>query len=94
MKVYYVYIISSNNKNSIYIGVTNDLKRRVLEHKNHLNDGFSAKYNCVNLVCFEKFNDIETAINREKQLKTWKREWKNELIKKSNPKFFDLAIDW
>ncbi len=94
MKVYYVYIMSSNNKNSIYIGVTNDLKRRVLEHKNHLNDGFSAKYNCVNLVYFEKFNDIETAINREKQLKTWKREWKNELIKKSNLKFFDLAIDW
>ena len=70
MKVYYVYIMSSNNKNSIYIGVTNDLKRRVLEHKNHLNDGFSAKYNCVNLVYFEKFNDIETAIKREKQLKT------------------------
>ena len=94
MKEYFVYIMSSNNSNSIYIGVTNDLKKRVNEHKNHINDSFSSKYNCVNLVYFEKFNDIEKAIKREKQLKTWKREWKNDLIKKENPKFYDLAIDW
>ena len=62
MKEYFVYIMSSNNKNSIYIGVTNDLQRRVKEHKNYINSGFSSKYNCVNLVYFEKFNDIEKAI--------------------------------
>ena len=94
MKEYFVYIMSSNNSNSIYIGVTNDLQKRVKEHKNHVNNSFSSKYNCVNLVYFEKFNDVKIAIKREKQLKTWKREWKNDLIKKENPKFYDLAIDW
>ena len=85
---------ASNNSNSIYIGVTNDLKKRVSEHKNQINQGFSSKYNCVNLVYFEKYNSIEKAIRREKQLKAWKRDWKNDLIKKDNPKFYDLAIDW
>lgn len=94
MKEYFVYIMASNNSNSIYIGVTNDLKKRVNEHKNHTNEGFSSKYNCVNLVYFEKFNDIEKAIKREKKLKSWKRDWKDDLIKKDNPKFYDLAIDW
>lgn len=94
MKEYFVYIMSSNNSNSIYIGVTNDLQKRVKEHKNHVNNSFSSKYNCVNLVYFENFNDVKIAIKREKQLKTWKREWKNDLIKKENPKFYDLAIDW
>ena len=94
MKEYFVYIMSSNNSNSIYIGVTNDLQKRVKEHKNHVNNSFSSKYNCVNLVYFEEFNDVKIAIKREKQLKTCKREWKNDLIKKENPKFYDLAIDW
>jgi len=94
MKEYFVYIMASNNSNSIYIGVTNDLQKRVKEHKNHVNNSFSSKYNCVNLVYFEKFNNVKIAIEREKQLKTWKREWKNDLIKKENPKFYDLAIDW
>ena len=86
--------MASNNTNSIYIGVTNDLKKRVNEHKKYINSGFTSKYNCVNLVYFEKFNNIEHAIKREKQIKTWKREWKNDLIKMENPKFYDLAIDW
>jgi putative endonuclease len=94
MKEYFVYIMSSNNTQSIYTGVTNSLQKRVNEHKNYVNDSFSSKYNCVNLVYFEKFNVIEKAIKREKQLKAWKREWKNDLIKKDNPKFYDLAIDW
>ena len=94
MNEYFIYIMASNNSNSIYIGVTNDLKKRVIEHKNYSNSGFSSKYNCVNLVYFERFNDIEKAIKREKQLKAWKREWKNDLIKKENPRFYDLAIDW
>ena len=68
--------MGSNNSNSIYIGVTNDLKKRVNEYKNYLNKGFSFKYNCVNLVYFEKHNSIEKAIKRE------------------NPKFYDLAINW
>lgn len=61
--------MSSNNKNSIYIGVTNDLQNRVTQHKSKLIEGFTAKYNCVNLVYFEKFNDINVAIKREKQIK-------------------------
>jgi putative endonuclease len=87
MKENFVYILSSNNSNSIYIGVANDLKKRIMEHKSHVNSSFSSKYNSVNQVYFEKFNDVQKAIKREKQLKTWKREWKNDLIKKENPKF-------
>lgn len=86
--------MSSNNKNSIYIGVTNNLKRRVKEHKSGRIKGFSKNYNCVNLVFFEEFSDIDVAIRREKQLKNWTREWKNQLIQTKNPKWFDLAREW
>jgi putative endonuclease len=94
MKTYYVYIFSSNNKTTIYIGVTNNLQRRVLEHKSKELKGFSNKYNCVNLVYFEKHNSIEKAIERETQIKRWKREWKDNLIKILNPEWLDLARDW
>ena len=82
--------MSSNNKNSVYIGVTNDLELRVQEHKNKLVKGFTEKYNCVNLVYYEVHNQIIDAIYREKQLKNWNRVWKNELIEKDNPKWLDL----
>ena len=94
MKTYYVYILSSNNQSTLYIGVTNNLQKRLAEHRSKEMEGFSKKYNCVNLVYFEKHNDIKAAILREKQMKKWKREWKNNLIKTHNPNWTDLAQDW
>ena len=94
MKTYYIYILSSNNKTTIYIGVTNNLQRRILEHKSKEVVGFSNNYNCINLVYLEKHNNVEKAIKREKQIKTWKREWKNNLINEENPEWLDLAKDW
>ena len=85
----------SLNNNTIYIGVTNDLERRVKEHKDRLNPkSFTSQYNCVKLVYFEDFEMIEQAISREKVLKKWKRGWKLDLIKVENPAFNDLASDW
>lgn len=75
-------------------GVTNDLQRRIKEHKSKLIEGFSKKYNCIHLIYFEKHNQIENAILREKQLKKWKREWKENLINSENPNWNDLAKDW
>ncbi|MBQ2572320.1 MAG: GIY-YIG nuclease family protein, partial [Treponema sp.] len=82
MQIYYVYILSNYTNSTLYIGVTNDLKRRIYEHKNKLISGFSSKYNVNKLVYFEETTDIKSAIQREKNLKKWKREWKDELIKK------------
>ena len=88
---YYVYILSNAHKNVIYIGVTNDLARRVYEHKNHLDKGsFSARYNVENLVYFEVTANIEAAIEREKQIKSWNRKRKNKLIESLNPNWIDL----
>ncbi len=78
---------------ALYIGVTNDLKRRVYEHKNKLVKGFSEKYNLKKLVYFEQTSDVVSAIKREKQLKNWHRAWKINLIKSKNPGFADLNID-
>ncbi len=88
---YYVYILSNSNKNVVYIGVTNDLVKRVYEHKNHLDKGsFTSKYNVDRLVYFECTNDVESAISREKQLKGWVRKKKNWLIERMNPDWIDL----
>ena len=92
--MYYVYILTTENNSVIYIGVTNDLQRRLKEHKNEQIDGFTKKYHIHKLVYFEKYNDINTAIKREKQLKNWHREWKINLIKENNPDFRDLSLDW
>lgn len=94
MKTYYLYIISNNLYTTLYIGVTNDLLRRMYEHKNHLIKGFSTRYNLTKLLYYEETDDICAAIAREKQLKNWHREWKMNLIKKTNPKFIDLADGW
>ena len=94
MKTYFLYIIASPNKKVLYIGVTNNLQRRIIEHKSKLIDGFTKKYNCTELIYFEKHNQIENAILREKQLKKWKREWKENLINTQNPNWNDLAKDW
>ena len=96
MKEYYVYILASKKNGTLYIGVTNNLLKRVYEHKNKIVGGFTQKYNVHNLVYFEVHNDIRNAITREKQMKKWKRQWKIELIEKSNPQWKDLyceAID-
>ena len=91
MTSYYVYIMSNYTNTTLYIGVTNDLKRRLFEHKNKLMNGFSSKYNVTKLVYFEEVSDIKSAIQREKNLKKWKRKWKNELIRTTNPNFNDLS---
>ena len=89
----YVYFMANASHSVLYVGVTNDLKRRVWEHKNGINtDSFTDKYNCHKLVYYEHTNSIQAAIKREKQLKNWKREWKNELIEKQNPDWIDLSI--
>ena len=92
MNQYYVYIMSNKSK-TLYTGVTNNLGRRVYEHKNKLNEGFTKKYNITKLVYFEVTNSIEEAIKREKQLKNWKRQWKIELIESVNKEWEDLVND-
>lgn len=87
---YYVYILASFRNGTLYIVVTNDLKRRVWEHKHDLVKGFTREYGVHNLVYFEQFEDIENAILREKQLKKWNRNWKIQLINKKNPDWKDL----
>lgn len=91
---YFVYFMSSNNRSALYIGVTNDLARRVEEHKSHAVDGFTKRYNCVNLVYFEQAATIMDAISREKQLKKWSRSKKDALIHPENPAWRDLSLDW
>jgi len=90
-KTYYVYILASKRNGTLYIGVTNDLERRLYEHKNNLVESFTKRYNVHNLVYYEDVNDINAALQREKQLKRWTRRWKIELIEKVNPEWRDLA---
>ena len=92
--MYCVYILSNWNNQVIYIGVTNNLERRLYEHKNKLIDGFTKKYNIDKLVYFEETADVKSAIEREKQLKGWIRERKNSLINSVNPDWKDLSISW
>ena len=94
MNHYYVYILTNWNNKVMYIGVTNDLQRRVYEHKNHLVDGFTAKYNIHKLVYFEQTTDVRAAIEREKQLKGWIRKRKNNLVETMNPEWKNLSQDW
>jgi putative endonuclease len=91
MKDYYVYILTSKKHGTLYIGVTNDLLRRVYEHKESLADGFTKRYKVHQLVYYEQTNSIEDAIAREKQLKTWNRAWKIALIESMNPRWSDLC---
>ncbi len=92
-KYAYIYILTNKSNNVLYIGVTSDLKKRIWEHKNKVVDGFTKKYNIDKLVYFEAGENIESAIEREKQLKNWHREWKFNLIKAQNPEFKDLYYD-
>lgn len=91
---YWTYIITNSKNTTFYIGVTNNLERRVYEHKHHLVSGFSSRYNLHKLVYCEPHTDVDSAITREKQLKNWHRKWKIELIMKENPKMIDLSKEW
>lgn len=93
MKQYFVYIMANNAKMT-YIGVTNDLKRRVYQHKEKLIPGYTAKYNLTQLIYFETTSDIKSAILREKQMKGWLRARKIDLINEHNPGWKDLSQDW
>ena len=89
-RAYWVYILASRIGGTLYIGVTNDLIRRVYEHKMGVADSFTKRYRIHRLVYFEQFGDIEAAIIREKQLKKWNRAWKIQLIEEKNPNWDDL----
>lgn len=93
-KTYYTYILTNKRNGTLYIGVTNNLERRISEHKTKTYNGFSAEYDLDMLVYYEDFNDVNLAIAREKQLKKWNRKWKLNLIEKFNPDWKDLAKDW
>ena len=90
MNYYFVYVLASKKNGVLYIGVTNNLKRRIYEHKHDLIKGFTNKYKVHSLVFYEVHNDIKYAIFREKQIKKWKRQWKIDLIEKENPQWQDL----
>ena len=89
-KQYYVYLLTNEKNTVLYVGVTNDLKRRVYEHKEKLIEGFTKKYNVDKLVYYEICESVEVAITREKQLKGWLRTKKNELVARQNPLWRDL----
>ena len=90
-KTYFVYILASKRNGTLYIGVTNNLEKRVYEHKNNYGSKFTSKYGVNRLVYCEQTNDINSAILREKRLKKWNRSWKLKLIESSNPNWNDLA---
>ncbi len=92
--MYYVYIITNKNNTVLYTGVTNDLQRRIYEHKNGINEGFTKKYRIHKLVYFETFSQIEDAIAREKQIKAKSRNNKERLINSGNPEWTDLSAEW
>ncbi|WP_431192941.1 GIY-YIG nuclease family protein [Vibrio alginolyticus] len=87
-------MLTSNNNAVLYIGVTSQLPQRIWQHKNGVVEGFTKKYNVHKLVYFELFDDMANAINREKQLKQWKSEWKLALVRETNPNFLDLSTEY
>ncbi len=93
LKQYYVYILASISQ-TLYIGVTNDLERRVFDHKRGLGGVFTHKYNITKLVYYEIYNDVYQAIAREKQLKSYRRQKKIQLIEQDNADWIDMSIDW
>ena len=90
---YFVYMITNKFNTTLYIGVTNNLQRRMLEHKMKIYPGFSKKYNLTKLIYYEVYESAEEMIRREKQLKKWKRRWKEDLINENNSRWNDLTKD-
>lgn len=94
-KEYYVYILTNYSRTVLYTGMTNDLERRVFEHKQKFDPkSFTRKYHVNRLMWYETHNDVNEAIKREKLIKKWKRQWKVDLIEKENPEWNDLSADW
>jgi putative endonuclease len=93
-KLYYVYILTNPSGSVLYIGMTDDLRRRVYEHKLSMVEGFTKKYNCKKLVYYEEYIDVNQAIAREKQMKWWKREYKFNTVYQQNPSLKDLSERW
>jgi putative endonuclease len=87
-------MLANKYNNVLYTGMTNDLTRRIFEHKQKAVKGFTYKYNCDKLVWFEEYADAEEALTRERLIKRWPRAWKNKLVEKDNPEWRDLAEDW
>ena len=94
MKHYYVYVLTNRKRGVLYTGMTNDLERRVYEHREKLIPGFARKYNLTKLVYFEEITDVNAAIKREKQIKGWLRKKKIALIESRNPNWNDLSEEW
>lgn len=92
--IFYTYILTNWKNEVYYTGFTDDLERRVYEHKNKLLGGFTAKYNCNKLIYFEEFPTANEALHREQQIKKYKREWKENLINSQNPEWRDLYEDF
>ncbi len=91
---FYVYMMQSSSRRALYVGMTNNLRKRVFHHKAHRFEGFTDQYNAVRLVYWESFDDVHKALAREKQLKGWRREKKLRLIEQFNSGWKDLAADW
>ncbi|MGV3684877.1 MAG: GIY-YIG nuclease family protein [Daejeonella sp.] len=94
MKTFFVYMLTNKYNNVLYTGMTNDLVRRVLEHKGKATKGLTHKYNCVKLVWFEDHTDAGEAFTRERLIKRWPHDWKNKLVERGNPEWKDLAEGW
>ena len=92
--MYFVYILTNKHNTTLYTGVTNNLERRLYEHKNKLVEGFTKRYNLDKLVYYEATSDVRSAIEREKQIKGWTRAKKDCLIETINPQWRDLSLDW
>ena len=94
MKNYYVYLLTNWNNKVMYVGMTNNLERRLYEHKNKLVNGFTKKYNINKLVYFEETSDVNAALSREKEIKKWRREKKDSLVLTANSEWEDLSEGW
>ncbi|MBU0540746.1 GIY-YIG nuclease family protein [Patescibacteria group bacterium] len=90
---YFVYIMASST-GTLYVGVTSNLEKRVVEHQQGLIEGFTKKYGCNKLIYFEQTSDVRSALEREKQIKNWRREKKQNLLKTLNPQWKDLSLEW
>ncbi|HDY68827.1 MAG: GIY-YIG nuclease family protein [Candidatus Scalindua sediminis] len=93
-KIYYIYLLTNWNNKVMYVGVTNNLIRRIYEHKNKLVKGFTKKYNVNKLVYYEVTQDVIAALTREKEIKKWRREKKDRLVNRMNPTWKDLSLEW
>jgi len=89
-RIYHVYIMASDRNGTLYVGVSSDLARRVYEHRHGATGGFTRRYGVKRLVYMEPFDDVEYALQRERQIKKWNRDWKLDLIEKTNPQWLDL----